>query len=193
MTAIPNDKKLTVEEYFKLTADWEERTELIDGHIVYKDRDESGNPLALAAPSTIHQTLVGRLFSKADSFILSNHGTCKAMLAPYDVVFDDENTVQPDVMVVCDTSKIDDRRCNGAPDWIIEVTSSNRSDDFSRKLGLYKQSGVREYWIVDTDNHKVLVYDFDQHPNVVEFYDWADTIPVHIYGGKLTIRIEDLV
>jgi len=193
MTAIPNPEKITAEEYFRLTKDIEERTELIDGHIVFLDRDETGNPLALAAPSTIHQTLVGRLFSRADSFILANQGTCKALLAPYDVVLDDENTVQPDVFVVCDGSKIDDHRCNGAPDWIIEVTSSNRMDDFARKLALYKLHGVREYWIVDTDGKRVIVYNFDQHPNVVEFYDWTDTIPVSIYGGKLTIRIADLV
>ena len=160
---------------------------------MYLDRDETGNPLALAAPTTLHQTLVGRLFSRADSFILANKGTCKALLAPYDVVFSDEDTVQPDVLVVCDDSKIDDHRCNGAPDWIIEVTSSNRGDDFARKLSLYCEHGVREYWIVDTDGRKVIVYDFEHHPNVVEFYDWTDEIPVRIYGGKLKIRIEDLV
>lgn len=193
MTAIPDDKKLTVEEYFKLTADWEERTELIDGHIVYKDRDENGNPLALAAPTELHQLLVGRLFSRTDSFILSNKGKCRAMIAPFDVVLDNGAIVQPDFLVICDESKRDGKRCNGAPDWIVEVTSSNRSNDYMRKLRLYRESGVREYWIVDTDGRKVWVYDFDQHPNVVEFYDWTDIIPVHIYGGKLTIRIEDLV
>jgi Uma2 family endonuclease len=99
----------------------------------------------------------------------------------------------PDIAVVCDPAKLDDHGCNGAPDWVVEITSTNRADDFDRKLRLYRKSGVREYWIVDTDDRKVWVYDFEQHPNVVEMYDWADTIPVHIYGGKLTVRIADMV
>lgn len=177
-----NDPRITAEEYFKLTADREDRTELLDGEIV-----------ALAAPSTVHQTIVGRLFSSADGFIRANGGTCKAMLAPYDVVFDEKNVVQPDVFIVCDPSKIDEHRCNGAPDLVVEVTSTNWKDDYREKMELYREHGVREYWIIDTGRRKVWVYLFEQHPNVVNFYDWTDTIPVGIYGGKLSIRIADLL
>lgn len=193
MSTAPEHKKLTAEEYFKLTENWTERTELIDGEIVYLERDASGNPLALAAPTELHQMLVGRLFSRTDSFILTNKGKCRAMISPFDVVLDDETIVQPDFLVICDESKRDGKRCIGAPDWIVEVTSRNRSNDYMRKLRLYRESGVREYWIVDTDDRKVWVYDFEQHPNVVEMYDWTDTIPVRIYGGKLTVRIADMV
>lgn len=180
MAAIPNDKKYTAEEYFKLTADWEERTELIEGLII-----------AMASPSRTHQRIAGRLFGRADQFITANGGNCEAMQA-VDVQLDDTNVVVPDVLVICDPSKADDKRYYGAPDWVVEITSTNRENDFDRKLGLYRENGVREYWIVDTDKHKVWVYDFDHHPNVVEFHDWTDEIPVRIYGGKLRIRIADL-
>lgn len=181
MTAIPNDKKLTAEEYQRITAGMQERTELIDGQIV-----------ALAQPSRLHQRIAYRMYNAIDTFIRANHGQCEVN-GEIEVLLDDANTVVPDVSVTCDPSKLDDRGCKGAPDWVVEITSTNRADDFDRKFRLYKNAGVREYWIVDTDERKVYVYDFDQHPNVVEFYDWTDTIPVRIYGGKLTIRIEDLV
>jgi Uma2 family endonuclease len=181
MTAIPKPQKHTVEEYLKLTEHMEERTELLDGEIV-----------AMSSPSRTHQRISYGLHRVIDDYIHANGGDCEvdealnAFLSEHDVPI-------PDVMVVCDPSKLDESGCHGAPDWVIEVTSSNRSDDFDRKFRLYKNAGVREYWIVDTDDHKVYVYNFDQHPNVVEFYDWTDEIPVGIYDGKLVIRIADLV
>ena len=190
MSTAQEHQKLTVDEYFKLTENWTERTELIDGKIIYLDRNGSGQVVALAQPNRLHQRIAYRLHSMIDSFIRANHGTCEVN-GEIDVRLDNENTVIPDISVVCDPSKLDDHGCNGAPDWVIEVTSTNRENDFDRKLWLYRESGVREYWIVDTDKHKVWVYDFDRHPNVIEFYDWLDEIPVRIYDGKLKIRIAD--
>lgn len=190
MSTAQEHQKLTVDEYFKLTENWTERTELIDGKIIYLDRNGSGQVVALAQPNRLHQRIAYRLHSMIDSFIRANHGTCEVN-GEIDVRLDNENTVIPDISVVCDPSKLDDHGCNGAPDWVIEVTSTNRENDFDRKLWLYRESGVREYWIVDTDKRKVWVYDFDRHPNVIEFYDWLDEIPVRIYDGKLKIRIAD--
>ncbi len=190
MSTAQEHQKLTVDEYFKLTENWTERTELIDGKIIYLDRNGSGQIVALAQPNRLHQRIAYRLHSMIDSFIRANHGTCEVN-GEIDVRLDNENTVIPDISVVCDPSKLDDHGCNGAPDWVIEVTSTNRENDFDRKLWLYRESGVREYWIVDTDKRKVWVYDFDRHPNVIEFYDWLDEIPVRIYDGKLKIRIAD--
>lgn len=190
MSTAQEHKKLTVDEYFKLTENWTERTELIDGKIIYLDRNGSGQVVALAQPNRLHQRIAYRLHSMIDSFIRANHGTCEVN-GEIDVRLDNENTVIPDISVVCDPSKLDGHGCNGAPDWVIEVTSTNRENDFDRKLWLYRESGVREYWIVDTDKRKVWVYDFDRHPNVIEFYDWLDEIPVRIYDGKLKIRIAD--
>ena len=177
-----NVPRITAEEYFKLTADREDRTELLDGEIV-----------ALAAPGTQHQRLVRELSYTIHTFIRTNGGSCEVFTSPYDVVLDDNNVVQPDLLVVCDPSHIDDKRCNGAPDLIIEILSSNRDNDLIHKQALYKAAGVREYWIVDIRDQKVWTYHFEQHPNVVEMFDWTDTIPVGIYGGKLSIRIAGLV
>lgn len=181
MTAVPESNKTTAKEYLK-TPETNRHTELWDGEIVN-----------FASPTIVHQEIVGGMYAAILAFISNNQGPCKPLLSPLDVVFDETHVVQPDVFVVCNPSKLDGKFCNGAPDWIVEVTSTNRSDDFDRKLRLYKKHGVREYWIVDTDERKVWVYVFEQHPNVVEMYDWADTIPVHIYGGRLSIRIADLV
>ena len=144
----PRDHKYTAEEFFKLTPENEyERYELINGEI-----------FAQSAPSAIHQTLVMRISSKIDSIILSNKGKCKVLISPFDVVLDDENVVQPDVLVICKDDKLDNKRCSGAPDLIIEITSSNYGRDYIDKLDIYRKSGVREYWIVDPDKRIVTVY-----------------------------------
>jgi len=70
--------------------------------------------------------------------------------------------VQPDIMVICDKNKLDGKRCNGAPDFIIEIVSpSNASDDYIRKLYYYKNYGVREYWIVDPQRKSVTINYFE--------------------------------
>lgn len=178
-TAPEDKKKITTEEYFKLTENWTERTELIDGEIV-----------ALAQPSRLHQRIGYRLFNVIDSFIRSNHGKCEVN-GEIDVKLGDD-VVIPDVSVMCDPSKLDEHGCIGAPDWVVEILSSNRNDDLVYKLDLYQKAGVREYWIIDPKHQKVFVYFFESSPNVVELHEWEDEIPVRIYGGALTIRIADL-
>lgn len=180
MTAVPESNKLTAEEYLK-TPETNRHVELRDGVIV-----------DLASPTETHQTITLRLASAVDSYIRSNHGKCRAMIAPFDVVLDDYTVVQPDVLIVCDPSKMDGKRCNGAPDWIVEVLSSNRDDDLIHKLALYKQAGVREYWIVDPKNEKTLVYFFERN-DLPDIYTFDTPIPVEIYDRKLEIRIADLV
>lgn len=74
----------------------------------------------------------------------------------------------------------------------MEITGTNRRDDFSRKLYLYQKSGVREYWIVDPKNRKTLVYFFEQN-DFPDIYTFDTPIPVGIYGGQLAVRIADLL
>ncbi|MDE5589145.1 MAG: Uma2 family endonuclease [Acetatifactor sp.] len=77
-------------------------------------------------------------------------------LAPYAVFLnaDETNYVEPDISVICDKSKLDERGCNGAPDWIIEVVSpSTERMDYGIKLFKYRSAGVREYWIVNPFTH----------------------------------------
>ena len=146
----------------------------------------------MAPPSWKHQNLSYGLRRSIDDFIRANRGDCRVNEA-VGVQLDEHNLVIPDVVVICDPSKIDDKRCHGAPDWVAEILSTNRNDDLVYKLDLYQKTGVREYWIIDPKHQKVFVYFFESSPNVVELHDWTDEIPVRIYDGKLIIRIADLV
>jgi len=87
---------------------------------------------------------------------------CIPFIAPLDVRLDgkgkkSENVVQPDLMVVCDKNKIQDK-IEGAPDFVLEILSkSNRYHDLIYKMNLYQKFGVKEYWIVDIENGIILV------------------------------------
>lgn len=172
--------RYTAEDYFRLTADSEERTELLDGEIV-----------AMASPNIRHQDIAGGLYSEFRQHVRRNGGDCRPFTAPTDVRLDDLNVVVPDVFIVCDPEKIGEQFVDGAPDFVAEVTSTNRSDDFNRKLWLYRRSGVREYWIIDPRNEKVLVYFFEKDA-CPEVYDFHTPIPVHIWEGRLTVTIAEL-
>lgn len=180
--AVP-DKKYTVDEFLKFTENNSELFELIDGEII-----------AMSSPSTIHQTIVTEISAEIRNYIKTNNGKCKSFVAPYDVRLKN-SIVIPDISVICDKSKIDDKRCNGSPDWIVEVVSSNWKDDYIRKLALYEENGVREYWIVDPEKEKVFVY-FFENKNVTGFYDFSQTITVNIYRDnpvQLKINIAELI
>ena len=177
----PRETKMTAEEYFKKTPETNAHIELRNGEIVN-----------FATPTVEHQDIVLGIAVEIRSYIKANRGDCKPFISPLDVKLDDYNVVQPDVFVICDPSKYDDKRCYGAPDWCIEVLSTNRSDDLINKLALYQAHGVREYWIVDPKNEKTLVYFFENSdfPNI---YTFDTAVPVGIYGGKLSINISELV
>jgi len=122
------------------------RCELIDGI-----------PYMMAAPTTRHQWMVGKIHRQVDEFL--DGKPCMAFSAPVDVrLFPEDNefdkiVVQPDVIVVCDEDKVsDERACKGAPDFVVEVASRwTKGNDFGRKKNLYEKAGVREYWVVDVD------------------------------------------
>ncbi len=108
------------------------------------------------APSTKHQKVIGEFHISIRNAIGNN--PCQVFLAPFDVrlpvdVTDEkkvENVIQPDLCVVCDDNKIDEKGCNGAPDLIIEVLSpSSSTRDLKDKRQLYQRAGVPEYWVVD--------------------------------------------
>lgn len=180
--ALIQKKTYTEEDYYNSPEDI--RIELIDGQIYYQ-----------AAPSRIHQTISGELYTAINNYIKSKKGTCRAFAAPFAVNLstnNEKNIVEPDISVICDHNKLTDRGCSGAPDWIIEIVSpGNPSHDFIYKLNLYAKSGVREYWIVDPRTETVLVYYLEQKEFGVKAYTFQDKIEVNIYED-FTINFQDL-
>ena len=96
--------------------------------------------------------------------------------------------MEPDISVICDLSKLDDKGCHGAPDWIIEIVSpSSKPRDYLTKLLKYRTAGVREYWFVNSDKQMIMVYNFEKDNG--EQYNWGEAVPVGIYEG-FTIIVE---
>lgn len=166
----PQPKTITLEQYESLSED--NRIEIFDG-IVYD----------MASPSQIHQSISMELTNILYNYIKSHNGSCQLFNAPFDVKLSDTplTIVQPDIMLICDKNKLDGKRCNGAPDFIIEIVSPNNpSDDYIRKLYYYKNYGVREYWIVDPKRKTVTVNYFEG--NIVSVpYAFDSIIKVNIY------------
>ena len=114
------EKYCTVEDFYNMPEDI--RAELIDGEIVYR-----------TSPSRIHQEILGELFNLIKNYMKSQKGSCHVYPAPFGVQLDEkEDTVlEPDISVICDPNKLNDRGCLGAPDWIIEIASpSNSKQDY---------------------------------------------------------------
>lgn len=176
----PQSQITTLEQYEVLPEDI--RAEVFDGQIYY-----------MASPSQDHQTISTELTTILNSYIKNSKGKCKVFHAPFDVKLSDNplTIVQPDLMVVCDRDKLDGKRCNGAPDFIIEIVSpSNPADDYIRKLYYYKSAGVREYWIVDPRRKIVIVNNFEGNKLNIQ-YSFESTIKVNIYDD-LYINFSDI-
>jgi Uma2 family endonuclease len=138
------DKNYTYADY--LLWRFKERIELIRGKIFRMS----------PAPSSGHQGIVTVLISAFHQFLKNKK--CKVFPAPFDVRLpeypgeqdqDTETIVQPDITVICDPYKIDEKGCKGAPDLIVEVLSPNSvSKDLHEKFEVYEKARVREYWVV---------------------------------------------
>ena len=159
-------------------ASWddENRYELIDGEV-----------FMMSAPSVTHQRIVREIMLQLAAFLSGK--PCEVLAAPLDVCLnakgdDDDTVVQPDIIVVCEQSKLDKKRCNGAPDLVIEVVSPSTSrHDRIRKLNKYLQAGVREFWIADPDDKSVTTHILEDGKYVVNAYEDAETVPVSVLEG----------
>lgn len=164
----------------------ERRTELINGVL-----------FDMASPTTVHQNICTSFFGQVDACIKTHHSECVPFLAPTDVCIDcDEYTaVQPDVFIVCDRKQITRKNIQGAPAFILEVLSpSTKAKDQKEKLVKYLDAGVKEYWMIDPDRRKVIVYDMTQNtgdPRTdaydISIYGFRDRIPLLISEGKCEI------
>lgn len=131
---------------------FKEKVELIKGKIMEMS----------PAPTRIHQKIARKLvleFSK----VFDNH-SCEFYFAPFDVRFPDENghiknVVQPDLCVICDPNKLDERGCIGAPDLVVEILSpDNSKKEMKNKYELYQEQGVKEYWIVEPQSRNIFIF-----------------------------------
>jgi Uma2 family endonuclease len=146
-------KTYTYADYLKWQ--FEERIELLRGFL-----------FPMAAPNRYHQQISGHLYRNIANFLYKS--PCSVYSAPFDVrlIRKDHHTnkeittvLQPDLCVICDKSKLDKRGCLGAPDWIIEILSpGNSKKEMKEKYQLYEENGVREYWLVQTEDKIVLRY-----------------------------------
>lgn len=167
---LPKDKKYTYSDY--LTWDDNTRYELIDGV-----------PYMMSAPSPTHQRISVELATQLRTYLRGKR--CEVFPAPFDVRLnaDQENNtvVQPDISVICDPNKIDERGCKGAPDMVIEILSpSTALYDQNTKFDKYLEAGVKEYWLVSPDERKVHVYLFKRNEGTFRVYKDAATIPVYV-------------
>jgi len=160
--SVASFEQLNLEKYYTyqdyLTWTFPERVELLLGRVLRMS----------PAPSRKHQTIVTNLMH-----FLSNElrGTaCSLFTAPFDVRLpvskkedSTDTVVQPDIVVICDGAKLDERGCNGAPDIVIEILSpGNSRREMKDKFELYEASLVKEYWIVDPVHQDVTIYTLTQ-------------------------------
>ena len=179
--ALPLEKTYTIEDIYALPEG--QRAELIDGRIYM-----------MALPDTIHQKISYSVARKISDYIDKKNGDCDVFLAPFAVFLnaDDINYVEPDISVICNKNKLDDKGYNGAPDWVIEILSpSTERMDCGIKLFKYRSAGVREYWTVNPRLRTVSIFDFEYGEKNGQ-YSFDDEIHVCIYED-LVIRISDLL
>ena len=182
MAVTENEKpRFTADQFFALISEEDVRAELLNGEIVMQ-----------AGASTRHQRISNELSFALTSYVKKNGGKCSVFYAPYDVVLNDRNVVQPDVMVICDPTKLGEKKAYGAPDLVIEILSEDKKRDLVTKHGIYAEGGVREYWIVDPFKDRVIVYYFGSIVDV-SFYDFDKPVPVGIWDGELEINLAELL
>ncbi|MDR1022484.1 MAG: Uma2 family endonuclease [Prevotellaceae bacterium] len=187
------NRQYTYADYLQWLDD--KRRELINGFI-----------RIMSSPATTHARVTIDLSTTLYNFIKRHSGKCKVFAAPFDVRLPkngekDDNkifsVVQPDIVVVCDPSKIDEKGCLGAPDMVVEVLSPDtRKYDLNDKFNLYEASGVKEYWTVEPFEKDVIVIVFllQEDGRYAEgvIYRSGTKIPVQTLPG-LEVDTDELV
>ncbi|MDR0928007.1 MAG: Uma2 family endonuclease [Ignavibacteria bacterium] len=174
----------------------DKRRELIDGVISFISKMSP-------APNLFHAGISWNIVHKLGSYIKKHKGNCKIFYAPFDVRFverdnvtdkDIRTVVQPDILIVCDPSKLDKRGCIGAPDFIAEIVSpSNSYYDTRVKYELYQRYKVKEYWIVYPDSKSVevnILQEDGKYATPVVFVEVGD-VPVATLPG-LSISMDEV-
>lgn len=175
-------KGYTYGDYLKWDED--ERWEIVEGEAYNMS----------PSPSRLHQAILRELLYQFTAYL--HDKTCEVYSAPFDVRLpkeqeseeDIDTVVQPDIVVVCNPAKLDDRGCKGAPDLVIEIVSPHTiKKDLKIKLGLYEKAGVKEYWIVYPEDGVVMVFKMGDDNKYGRPY---------VYGDEDSVRVgifDDLV
>ncbi len=181
-----NDRwKVSYEEFLKMVENSDLRYEYIDGEVYL-----------LSSPVYNHQASVAEIFATFHNWFKGKK--CRPLTSPFDVTLvkskDNINVVQPDIIVICDTDKIDaSGKYKGVPALAVEVLSrSTRSKDMLKKLDLYMHTDVREYWIVDPDKKEVSIYNFEKQD--ISDHDTCIgdmTVKSKVFAG-LEVRLADI-
>ncbi|KGP74806.1 prevent-host-death protein [Desulfosporosinus sp. Tol-M] len=181
-------KRISYEEYMRLVDSSDQRYELIDGEIYL-----------LASPSFTHQVVVNEISGHFYNYFKGK--PCQSLTSPFDVRLfgyatkfeEDPNIVQPDVMVICDEDKVNEKNMyEGIPTLVVEVLApSTKGKDMVKKLNLYMKSGVLEYWIVNLENKSILQYSFSQDKDIesLRSVNGDDTIQsIEFRGLEIVLR-----
>lgn len=180
-------KRVTYEEYLKITEENDERYEYIDGEV-----------FLLSSPGMAHQIVHSNLNRCLMNWFVGKK--CRVFSAPFDVTLPgekmkDKNVVEPDLLVSCDYSEQRDvyDRYTGVPSLVAEILSPDtRSRDYVTKLHVYMHGGVREYWIVDPQNKKVIQYHFeDKELCEILTYNYPDVVKSILFSG-LAVPMEEI-
>lgn len=181
-------EKHTYADY--LTWPDDERCELIDGQTYAMS----------PAPGTAHQEVLLKLASKIQAFM--GKGPCQVFVAPFDVRLAEadedtrscSNVLQPDISVICDPDKLDEKGCIGAPDWVIEILSpSTSSKDQIKKRYLYEKHGVKEFWLIHpTERTATLYYLKGASYALKGIYDDTATLKSHEFKG-FSVRFKEIL
>ena len=154
-----------------------------------------GDLYMMGAPSAVHQRISRELSRIIGNYIAENKGDCEVFYSPFAVYLDAKKTkkswVEPDVFVVCRRDIVHDDGVYGVPDWIMEISSpATLARDLFLKLNLYRQAGVKEYWVINPMKRIVTVFDFQSGLGSTQL-DFDDEIRPLLYPG-LSIRIGDM-
>jgi Uma2 family endonuclease len=157
--------------------DESERYEIIDGLAV-----------KMPAPFTPHQRVLVEMLYQIRHFLRGR--TAEVFVAPYSVRLcpakdlSDDTVLEPDIIVICDPSKIDYRGCNGAPDMVVEILSPSTAHyDRGVKLRKYREAGVKEYWIADPDTKSLTKHILETGVYAITEYGSAAKVPVSVLPG----------
>jgi len=153
-----------------------------------------GEAYAMSAPNTFHQAMLIELGRQLANFLVDK--PCKVYPAPFDVRLfyeedeSDDTVVQPDITVICDREKRGKEGCRGAPDLVVEILSpSNTAIEMQRKFNLYRDAGVREYWVLDGEKKALTVYLLEGEKIISRTYGEKDKVPVAVLKG-LIVELE---